>query len=477
MIDNLLNGLGSFLGNFGENAQLGSAIGGAFGPIGGLIGGGVGLLSDMLNGDDEYDKINQRKQNLRTISRDRSATQALRADWIANSNPVIAAENGADLQVQAMVAPGEVVVTKDGRVVHVKGHGDKDNVPWTGGPATVFGNLKMPGTNVKFKDFAKKHYRETKENTNVATGTLQAQAATARILTNMQKNEQQRQNIKPKTATVSAKNLRNIKNAKVPAAEQGLDYNTLLQQSLNTMKKAASETQQAIDRQNEASVRASLKNTTPVLTTTPIILGEKEKENKFNWKNMFANTLPAIGQTAMLYGNARENNMTPDQVPVNYNRLTPAAIRLGYSNTYDLLGGLNDVNNLNRAMTYNANAIGNSSGVNTMQRIAAHAKSLDAMRNVRHDYSVAQAEANRALGDFLHNAGAEDVVAENYQQDLQARNNAAAYKARQTTRRDIANAHAQIGKDLKGNANNDALMTLLQPYEETLKNALSKLIM
>jgi len=64
---------------------------------------------------------------------------------------------------------------------------------------------------------------------------------------------------------------------------------------------------------------------------------------------------------------------------------------------------------------------------------------------------------------------------------LQARNNAAAYKARQTNRRDIANAYAKIGTDMKGNANNDALMAILQPYlahgidQETLDSVLSKL--
>jgi len=108
-----------------------------------------------------------------------------------------------------------------------------------------------------------------------------------------------------------------------------------------------------------------LADATPVKTTTPIVGSER----KFNWKNVlnsFTNAVPAIGQMAMLYGNARENNMAPDQVPINYNRLTPAAIRLGYNNTYDLLGGLNDVNDLNRTMTYNANMLGNSSGVSTM---------------------------------------------------------------------------------------------------------------
>lgn len=482
MINKILGGVGSFLGNFGENAALGSSIGGAFGPIGGLIGGGVGLISDLFNNDEEEQlkQMRKRESNLKQYSENRAMTQALRADWVANSNPVMAAKDGGEIPVQAMVAPGEVVVTEDGRVVHVKGNGNEDNVPWTGGPATVFGNLKMPGTNTKFKDFAKTHYKETRENSNTAEGTLKAQAATAKILSNMQKNVQRQQNIGQKTAVVTPKNLKNIKNAKVPAAETGIDYNTLLQQNLDIMKKAAATAQQTIDQQNETNFRTSLADATPVKTTTPIVGSER----KFNWKNVlnsFTNAVPAIGQMAMLYGNARENNMAPDQVPINYNRLTPAAIRLGYNNTYDLLGGLNDVNDLNRTMTYNANMLGNSSGVSTMQKIAAHAKSLDAMRNVRHDYSVAQAEANRALGDFLHKAGAEDVVAENYQQDLQARNNAAAHKARQTNRRDIANAYAKIGTDMKGNANNDALMAILQPYlahgidQETLGSVLSKL--
>lgn len=483
MIDKILGGVGSFLGNFGENAALGSSIGGAFGPAGGLIGGGVGLISDLLNNEKEeqLQQMRKRESNLKQYGEDRSMAQALRADWVANSNPVMAAKDGGEIPIQAMVAPGEVVVTEDGRVVHVKGNGNEDNVPWTGGPATVFGNLKMPGTDTKFKDFAKAHYRETKENSNVAAGTLKAQAATAKILSNMQKNVQQQQNVRPKTAAVTYKNLKNIKNAKVPAAETGIDLK-LLQQNLDIMEKAAAQSQQTIDQQNETKIRTSLANAMPVKIAPPIVVNSEKKFNQKNYLNQFANAIPAIGQMAMLYGNARENNMTPNQVPVNYNRLTSAAMRLGYNNTYDLLGGLNDVNDLNRTMIYNANTLGNSSGVSAMQKIAAHTKSLDAMRNVRRDFSVAQAEANRALGDFLHKAGAEDVVAENYQQDLQARNNAAAYKARQTTRLDIANAYAQIGKDVKGNANNDALMTLLQPYlahgvdQETLKNSLSKLI-
>jgi len=46
---------------------------------------------------------------------------------------------------------------------------------------------------------------------------------------------------------VTPKNLKNIKNAKVPAAETGIDYNTLLQQNLDIMKKAAATAQQTID--------------------------------------------------------------------------------------------------------------------------------------------------------------------------------------------------------------------------------------
>jgi hypothetical protein len=92
--------------------------------------------------------------------------------------------------------------------------------------------------------------------------------------------------------------------------------------------------------------------------------------------------------------------------------------------------------------------MGNSSGVNTLSRIAAHTQSLKGMRDIRRDYSLAQAEANKALGNFMYRVGESDVAARNLRDDLQARDEAAAFKNRQSVYQDIGKLANTVGKDL-----------------------------
>lgn len=390
----------------------GAGMGSQYGLFGALAGAGFGLLNGIKQRDAQ-DIAERRQENLNQYSQDRAITQALRADWISKSNPVMAAQNGGNVEIQAMVAPGETIITEDGRVVRVKGKGNKDIVPWTDGPATVLGNLKMHGTGMKYKDFGKTYFKETKENVKEAPGNFGARAAIGKILANMQEKDKIQQGVKQKTATVTGKTLKNLGNAQapeVPAAFEG-------------------------------------------------------------------DIIPKLGQSLALGASITERFKPADSVSVRYNPMTNTAARLIRQNTYDYVGGMRDINQLNRAMTYNTNAMGNTTGVNTLSRIAAHTQSLKGIRDVRRDYSIAQANANQKFGEFLYNAGAADVAAENLRDDLQARNEAAAFKNRQSAYKDIADASAIMYKDATNKKYSGALLELMKPYlkhgvDETVLNEL-----
>lgn len=381
------------------NVLSGIGAGAQFGLFGAVAGAGLGLMNGLKQ-KDMQELAEQRQENLNQYDQDRTITQALRSDWIANSNPVMAAQNGATVDVQAMVAPGETIITEDGRVVRVKGKGNKDIVPWTDGPATVLGNLKMNGTGMKYKDFGKIHFKETKEGVKEAPGNFGARAVVGKILANMQENDKKQQGIKPKTAVVTNETLANLDKAKAPKV-----------------------------------VAAN-----------------------------FGTTISTIGQLLPLLASIPERMKPAKKVQTNYNELAAPAMRFVGQNTYDYVGGLRDIAALNRAMTYNANAMGNSSGVNALSRIAAHTQSLKGMRDIRRDYSLAQAEANKALGDFMYRVGESDVAARNLRDDLQARDEAAAFKNRQSVYQDIGKLANTVGKDLQQNEYQKQLLNQYQKW-------------
>lgn len=400
MIDKLLSGAGSLLGKFGANASTGASIGGLFGPQGAAIGGAFGLISDLFDdsAEQELRRAQKRQANLKQSAEDRSTSQALRADWMAKSNPVQAFEYGGDTAVQAMVAPGEVVVTKDGYSVNVKGKGNKDNVPWTGGPATVFGNLKMQDSDETFKDFAKKHFKEIKKGSQVMPGTLSARAIAAEILGNMQEQKQQEDGVMPKTATVTKKTLKNIKNAnvgkRVPAAINGWKFN------------------------NETG----------------------------QW-DYVGQVLGNLGQLTPALWNIAQGQKRYEIAPVNRNRNANAALSMVGRNTYDLRGNMQDDVQQTRSALYNARSLGNSTGVQQAYSIATHANTLKNRRNLFYNNFLAQNAVNQQYAEMLHKIGAEDVAAENLAYDQTLQNKAARNKFISTGVGQLGKASGAIIKD------------------------------
>lgn len=430
MIDKLFSGAGSLLGKVGGNTSTGASIGGLFGPQGAVIGGAAGLIADLVDdsAEQELRRERERKRNLKQFAQDRSTSQALRADWMAKSNPVQAFEYGGDTDVQAMVAPGEVVVTNDGYSVNVKGKGNKDNVPWTGGPATVFGNLKMQDGNMTFKDFAKKHFKEIKRGTQVMPGTLQARAIAAEILGNMQKQVQQDEDVMPKTATVTKKNLKNAKNAsvskRVPAAYNGEDVET-------------DWTELAVKVQNQALIDAARSSAEL----------DKDLRDKRNAGQNVQNVLGKLGQLTPALWNIAQGQKQYEISPVNRNRNANAALSRIGRNTYDLRGNMQDDVQQTRSALYNTRSLGNSTGVQQAYSVATHANTLKNRRNLFHNNFLAQNAVNQQYAEMLHKIGAEDVAAENLAYDQTLQNKAARNKFTSTGVGQLGNAFGTFTKD------------------------------
>ena len=350
------------------------------GPVGAILGGGLGLIQGIA-AKNEAERQKKRAQIMQNSQQAYFKTEALRSDIENNqqSYRLPAVKNGGEVGIQAMVAPGEVVVTENGEVVHIKGSGNKDTVAWTGGPATVFGNLKRPGSGEKYKDFAKRVFKETKPGVKEAEGNVGARMAAVKQLTIEQENEQMKQNkttkyVKP-PKNISSKNI-----AKVPAAYDGL----------------------------------------PVGEMTDNLLGNYEMgfwDYAIPIAGSLAQSIPAIY-------NLSQASKGYEKVDPRYNPFFSQGLGQ-FKNNYDLAGGIRDDQEVLSNTLYDISTHGNTLGVSNLYRLNAQLNSLENRRKLRKEYSLAQDEIDAKKANFLYNEGAARVQADNYAEQLTAQNKAA----------------------------------------------------
>lgn len=449
--------LGGFLSGLGEGLKSGN-------PVGAILGAGFGLMKGAA-AESAQEREERRIEMAERTARNQADTAKLRNQWEQSMTeyrlPAVA--HGGTVPVSAMVAPGEVVVTNSGKVVHIKGKGNKDTVAWAGGPAMVFGNLKRPGTNTTYKEFAKSVFKETKENTDEPEGNVKARLNAAKLLKNEQKITQMIENKYPKQVRVPGKiKAKNI--ATVPAATGGADTEEDSGNIITVRRQRNPDPQQGnTDGQQQGNTDET---------------GTEYKMGFWDYALPIAGTLtqaiPAI------YNLSKSRSY--DTVSPIYNPFYEEGLNQ-FKNTYDLQGALDDANSVLNTVLQDISAHGNSSGISSHLRTLAHVNQLKNRRKIFKDYALAQNAVNAERAKFMYKEGAARVQADKYAAEQTARNKGAAqnmesqgYSQLSSVFGNLFNLIGNLGSDKKkldilnktyGKSGNQTSQTTTQPTTTT----------